>query len=214
MVQGVLFDMDGVLVDSEEYICLAAIEMFKRNGLQVSASDFIPFVGKGEDAYLGGVAEKYTLTVNLAEIKKQTYAIYEEMVEGKLLPLPGVDEFIKIAKNKGLKLALATSADFIKMTINLRNIGLSEKTFDATVNGLEVKNKKPFPDIFLLAAQKLRLDASNCLVVEDAVSGVEAAKKAGSKCLGLTTSFSKDELYKADWHASDLANAPLACLEW
>ncbi len=214
MIKGVLFDMDGVLVDTEEYICMAAIEMFRREGLEVRADDFLPFVGKGENMYLGGVAEKYNFTLDIDLAKKSTYSIYEEMVHGKLSPLPGVLSFIEKAKARGLKLAVATSADRVKMEINLQNIGISENVFDATVNGLEVERKKPFPDIFELAAKRIGLKPDECLVVEDAVSGVEAAKKARAKCLGLTTSFTGEELAKADWISNTLADAPEECLQW
>ena len=214
MIKGVLFDMDGVLVDSEEYIAKAAVEMFSREGLEVKEEDFIPFVGSGEDRYLGGVAEKYGLTIDINNAKVKTYKIYGELVEGKLSPLSGVLDFIEKAKLKGLKLAVATSADKIKMEINLGNIGISEDTFDATVNGLEVERKKPFPDIFELAAKKIGLKPQECLVVEDAVSGVEAAKSAGAMCLGLMTSFTSEELAQADWISNTLADAPEECLEW
>lgn len=206
--------MDGVLVDSEEYICQAAILMFKKHGVNVSPKDFIPFVGKGENKYIGGVAEKYKVPVNIEEVKAQTYQIYEKIVKGKLKALSGVFAFIEKAKARNLKIAVATSADKVKMLVNLENIGLSEDIFDATVNGLEVERKKPFPDIFELAAKKLGLTADKCLVVEDAVSGVEAAKSAGAKCLALLTSFSKDELYIADWYSETLADAPDAALDW
>ena len=214
MLKGILFDMDGVLVDSEEYICQAAIEMFKQKGLIVKPEDFIPFVGKGENMYIGGVAKKYNFDIDIDEVKALTYSIYEQLVEGKLKPLPGVFKFIEKAKRKGLKLAVATSADKVKMVVNLRNMGLTENTFDATVNGLEVEHKKPSPDIFLLAAKKLGLKTEECLVVEDAVSGVEAAKRAGAKCLALTTSFKKQNLQKADWISNTLADAPVEVFEW
>lgn len=208
MLKGVLFDMDGVLVDSEEFICKAAIAMFKEKGVTVHPDDFLPFVGSGENRYLGGVADKYNLKYDIDEIKARTYAIYESITRGKLKPLEGVVEFIAKCKAKGLKIAVATSADKTKMEINLREIGLSAETFDATVNGLEVERKKPFPDIFEIAAQKLCLKATECLVVEDAINGVEAAKAAGAKCLGLTTSFTSEQLQKADWIAPTLKYAP------
>lgn len=111
--------MDGVLVDSEAYICQAAVIMFERNGLKVKPEDFTPFVGKGENAYLGGVAEKYNFKIDIESVKKQTYSIYEEIVDGHLKALPGVFKFIELAKDKQLKLAVATSADEIKMNVNL-----------------------------------------------------------------------------------------------
>ena len=80
MIKGVLFDMDGVLVDSEEFICRAAVLMFKEKGLEVQAEDFIPFVGMGEDRYLGGVAEKYNFVIEIEEIKSRTYEIYGNII--------------------------------------------------------------------------------------------------------------------------------------
>jgi HAD superfamily hydrolase (TIGR01509 family) len=208
MIAGVLFDMDGVLVDSEEYICQAAISMFRERGVNAKPEDFIPFVGMGENRYLGGVAEKYGLEAEIDDIKARTYEIYEIITRGKLKPLPGALEFVSRCRAIGLKLAVATSADRIKMEINLREIGLPAGAFDITVNGLEVERKKPFPDIYLAAAARLKLVPGQCLVVEDAVSGVRAAKAAGCKCLAVTTSFSKDKLKEADWIFDSLLNIP------
>jgi beta-phosphoglucomutase len=214
MIKGVLFDMDGVLVDSEKYICEAAIRMFKEMGRAVKSEDFLPFVGTGENRYIGGVAGLYGITEDIARMKERTYQIYETITHGQLEPLSGVLSFIAKCKARGLKMAVATSADKVKMNINLREIGIPEEVFDATVNGLEVERKKPSPDIFIIASQKLGLKPEECLVVEDAVSGVEAAKSAGAKCLGLTTSFTKEQLSKADWTAASLAEAPDEVLNW
>jgi HAD superfamily hydrolase (TIGR01509 family) len=213
-IEAVLFDMDGVLLDSEQYICRAGIMMFKEKGLDATPEDFLAFTGMGENRYLGGVAEKHNFPFELEKDKARTYEIYEEIVKGKLEPLAGVIDFIDLCKSRNLKLAVATSADLIKMQINLREIGLAESQFDATVNGLEIKNKKPAPDIFLKAAEKLQVQADRCLVVEDAVSGVEAGKAAGSKVLGLTTTFSAEDLCRADWITHDLSGAGTEVLDW
>jgi len=199
--------MDGVLVDSEEFICRAAIKMFSEHGVTTDPKDFLPFVGAGENRYLGGVAETYGFAIDIERDKARTYAIYTEIVQGHLAPLPGVHEFIARCRELDFKLALATSADRVKMEVNLEEIGLSLTTFDAVVNGLDVEKKKPAPDIFLLAAEQLGLPASDCLVVEDAVNGVAAAKAAGARCLALTTSFTEQELAKADYFADYLADA-------
>jgi len=94
----------------------------------------------------------------------------------------------------------------VKMRGNLAEIGLPPESFDACVTGNDVEHKKPAPDIFLKAAEMLGLDATTCLVVEDAQSGCQAAKAAGAMCLGITTSFSDDTLRDAgaDWTAPDL----------
>ncbi len=206
MLKAVLFDMDGVLVDSEEFICKAAIEMFREKGLIVQPEDFIPFVGTGENRYIGGVAEKYNFSVDIEEVKKRTYEIYDTIVRNKLKPLPGVQEFIAACRKRGLKIAVATSADEVKMRINLREIGLPVETFDVTVNGLQVERKKPYLDIYLKAAGLLDVPPEGCLVVEDAPSGIKSAKAAGMKCLAVMSSFSAEMLKDADWIVKDLTS--------
>ncbi len=214
MIKGVLFDMDGVLVDSEPFICKAAIMMFDELGVNVLPDDFHPFVGMGENRYIGGVAEKYGIKVDIEKVKARTYEIYELIVRGKLAALPGVHEFISECRRRGLRLALATSADKVKMDVNLREIGLPPSTFNSVINGLEVKNKKPFPDIYLLAAERIGLNPVECLVAEDAVSGIKAGKAAGCRCLGITSSFAAEALAEADWICSSLADVPKEAIEW
>ena len=214
MIKGVLFDMDGVLVDSEWYICEAALIMFKEKGLIVQRDDFLPFVGAGEDRYLGGVAEKYQFPLELFSSKARVYKIYYSLIQGKLEKLPGVTEFIEKCRQKGLKLALATSADKIKMDANLKEIGIRDDVFDVKINGLDITRKKPFPDIYLKAAEMLGLSPEECLVVEDAVNGIEAAIQAGAKTLALTTSFKADSFPDAHWICADLSKAGDEVINW
>lgn len=197
-LKAILFDMDGVLVDSEEYIFEAARLMFAEHGVTVHPQDALPFVGTGENSYISGIGRANGFEVEIERDKARTYQIYGEITHGKLNSLPGSKSFIRQCKQKGLKLAVASSADRVKIEINLREIGLPEHTFDAIISGEDVERKKPFPDIYLLAAQKLGIQPEECLVVEDAVSGVKAAKAAGAKCLALTTSFAADKLTEAD----------------
>jgi beta-phosphoglucomutase len=203
--------MDGVLCDSEPFICEAATRMFaERYGIRVNAEDFLPFVGAGEDRYLGGVGEKYAQAMDLQADKQRTYEIYLEIIRGRLRPLAGVREFIADCRGLGMRLAVATSADEVKMQGNLREIGLSPETFDAVVNGLQVTRKKPHPEIFLRAIRQLGIQPGQSLVVEDAPNGILAGRAAGARCLGLTTSFKADVLRAAgaDWTAHDLAHVP------
>lgn len=206
--------MDGVLVDSEPFICKAAIIMFEELGIHVLPEDFQPFVGMGENRYIGGVAELYKVDVNIEQVKDRTYKIYEKIVKGHLSALPGAHEFITKCRKRGFRLALATSADRIKMEVNLREIGLSKKSFHAIITGLDVEKKKPFPDIYLKAAENLGLNPKDCLVVEDAVSGIEAGKAAGCRCLAVTSSFKEAALNEADWICDSLLNVPEEVLNW
>ncbi|HOK95881.1 MAG TPA: HAD-IA family hydrolase [Anaerohalosphaeraceae bacterium] len=212
--RGVVLDMDGVLTDSEPFICRAACLMFAEHGLSVEPDDFLPFVGTGENRYLGGVAEKYNFPIDIEQAKKRTYDIYLEIIKGNLKPLPGVQTFLRRCRSMGKKLAIASSADRRKVRGNLIEIGLPEEWFDAVVVGEDVSRKKPDPMIFQTAIERLGLNPSECLVVEDAVSGVEAAKRAGARCLALTTSFPAEKLRAADWIAADLANVWPHILSW
>ncbi len=214
MIRGVLFDMDGVLVDSEPFICKAAILMFGELGFKVVPEDFIPFVGMGENRYIGGVAEKYGISVNIEKVKARTYEIFTDIVRNKLSPLPGAKEFISRCLEKNLKISLATSADTVKMQTNLRETGLPQSMFHSIITGLDVENKKPFPDIYIKAATSIGLIPEDCLVVEDAVSGIKAGKAAGCKCLAVTTSFDASALSEADWICRSLLEVPNEVLDW
>jgi len=211
VIEAVLFDVDGVLVDSEAFIAEAAVAMLaERYGVTVTREEFQPFIGMGEDRFIGGVAEKFGITLDLEADKARTYELYFEVIRGKLREIPGARVFLRFCRERNLKIAIATSADRRKLEANLREIGLSEADFDAAVNGLQVERKKPYPDIYLEAARRVGTDPSHCLVVEDAVSGVQAAKAAGCSCLGLAGSFTELELKiaGADFFAFDL-EAPL-----
>ena len=211
---GVILDMDGVLLDSEPFICKAACMMFAERGLRVQPEDFLPFVGAGENRYIGGVAEKYGFEVEIDEVKKRTYDIYLQIIRGQLRALPGVYDFLDACRAAGKKLALATSADRRKAEGNLAEIHLPWSSFDAVVTGEDVVRKKPDAEIFVTAGRRLDLDPRGCLVVEDAVNGVAAARAAGSRCLALTTSFTRQQLAGADWYAPTLAEAPPEAIDW
>ena len=148
MIRAVLFDMDGVLVDSEEFTRQAAIMMFKEKGHRVQPEDFIPFAGTGSLQSLGGVAEKYGIPFYFEKDKTRTYLIYEQICAGKISALPGVFEMMELCKSHKLKTAITTSADEFKMLVNLKEIGLPMGTFDVTVFAEMVKSTKPDPEIY------------------------------------------------------------------
>ena len=156
------------------------------------------FVGTGEDRYIGGVAENYKFPIDPAAAKKRTYEIYLELVPSRLNAFPGAVELVGACQNAGLKVAVASSADRIKIDANLRKIGLPPGTWDAIVTAEDVARKKPAPDIFLAAGQKLGLTPEQCAVVEDSVNGVQAAKAAGMRCVAVAQTFPPEQLQTAD----------------
>src|SRR5512133_2141754 len=110
-IRAVIFDMDGVLANSEPLINAAAIAMFKEKGLVVQPEDFLPFVGAGEDRYIGGVAEKYNFELAVPQAKKRTYEIYLDLVPTRLEAFPGVHDLVRQCRQAGLLVAVASSTD-------------------------------------------------------------------------------------------------------
>lgn len=197
-IRAVIFDMDGVLVDSEALINAAAVAMFKEKGLMVQSADFLPFVGAGENRYIGGVAEKYQFPLDLAAAKRRTYEIYLELAPSQLEAFPKAYDLVLACRAAGLRVAVASGADRIKVVANLQKLGLPSEFWDTVVTGEQVKHNKPAPDIFLLAARNLNVEPAECAVVEDAVNGIKAAKAAGMRCIAVASTFPAERLQEAD----------------
>ncbi len=187
-IEGVIFDMDGVLTDSEPVINAAAIAGLREYGVRAGPEDFKPFVGMGEDRYIGGVAEKYGVPYSL-EMKRRVYEIYLEILPSMHIVFPGVLELLCELRAAGYRLAVASSADRVKVKANLEAARVPLTWFGAVVTGEDVARKKPDPAIFLAAAAGLGVTGDRACVVEDSPSGVEAAKRAGMRCVAVAQTF-------------------------
>lgn len=196
MIKNIIFDMDGVLVDSENAIRTACVKMFERRGVNTLPEDFIPFTGMGENRFIGGVAEKYGLSYVLS-MKAEAYDIYDEIANDCVIVYDGIKELILTLKEKGYKIAVASAADERKVKTNLRCMELSPDDFDALVTGSDVTKHKPDPTVFLTAAGKIGAAPHESLVVEDAVAGCQAAKAAGMHCVGVLSTFDAQTLAAA-----------------
>lgn len=199
-VSAVLFDMDGVLCNSEELSRMAAVDVFAEMGVSVATDDFIPFMGTGEANFLGGVAKvKGVEGFDPEAAKKRFFEIYIDKYAkpNSGIGFPGALELVMECKRSGLKVAVASSADRIKVDANLAAAGLPISLFDAIVSADAFENLKPAPDIFLAASKSLNVPPNECIVIEDALAGVQAAKAAGMRCIAVTTTLSEETLQKA-----------------
>ena len=191
--KAILFDMDGVLIESEFLMRHAAIQALAEYGIEAKHEDFLEFTGMGEDKFVGGVAEKYGHSYTF-DMKEKAYDYFGEQVKEMAHVPAGVKEMLMALHEKGLVLAVCSAADLRKVRYNIKAIGVDESIFSALVTGSDVERKKPFPDIYLEGARRVDIDPKDCLVVEDAVSGIKAAHAAGMDAVGVPTTFSKEEL--------------------
>ena len=197
MTAAVIFDMDGVLVDSEPIIRAAAIRALAEFGVAARPEDFEPFVGAGENRFVGGVAELHGQAF-VPEMKRRTYDWYLQLLSSMGKAFPGGKELIELLRENGVPCAVASAADRIKVEANLTQVlRVPLDCFTAIVVGEDVKRLKPYPDIFLEAARRINVAPAACCVIEDAINGVQAAKAAGMRCVAVTTSFSADALLDA-----------------
>ena len=188
-----LFDMDGVLIESEFLMRLSAIQALAEYGIEAKHEDFREFTGMGEDKFVGGVAEKYGHTYTF-DMKERAYDYFGQQVKDLAYVPPGVKEMLTALHEKGLVMAVCSAADLRKVRYNIQAIGVDESIFSALVTGSDVARKKPFPDIYLEGARRIGMEPKDCLVVEDAISGVNAAHAAGMDAVAVPTTFSKEEL--------------------
>ena len=192
-VRAILFDMDGVLIDSEALMARAGILALREFGIEAVSENFLPFVGRGEDKYIGGVAEKHGVRYEIA-MKDRAYDYYGQMVAAEATVPADTLPTLKALHARGIKMAVCSSADRVKVRYNLRAIGADESLFGAIVTGSDVERKKPEPDIYLKGAELLGEKPEDCLVVEDAPSGIQAAHAGGIRAAGIASSFSAQEL--------------------
>ena len=191
--KAILFDMDGVLIESEWLMRATAIQSLAEHGVQAKHEDFLEFTGCGEDRFIGGVAEKYGLKYDTS-MKERAYDYFGQRVIGETHVPQGVKEMLLELHARGIKMAVCTAADRRKALYNLQAIGVTEDLFTAFITGSEVERKKPFPDIYLAGAAKVGEAPCDCLVVEDALSGIKAAHAGGMDAVAVPTTFTKEQL--------------------
>lgn len=200
MIKAVIFDVDGVIADTEEAGSRGAVNMFKElYGVEVKRSDFDPFVGTGAKNYISGVARKYGVNVDIERaIKGREEQFLKIAKAGGVRRFPGAIELIKEARDLGWKVAIATSSHKAKFEVTLKSANLDKAQFDVITTAEDCSALKPNPEIFLVTARKLGVFPGEAIVVEDSPAGVKAGKDGGFFVVGVASTFPKDKLQEAD----------------
>lgn len=214
MLKGILFDMDGVLVNNLEVHRAAFAEFFRRYGVERSFDELSRVFGKGNDDIMGELMPRDVVErVGIRELGYEKEAIYRELYAPIITPQPGLLEFLAESEREGLRCAVGSSGYRANVDFVLDKCHI-ERYFQAAVAGDEVTRCKPDPEIYLTVAAKLGLKAEECIVFEDAEAGIEAAKRAGMKVVALATTFSREflETTDADLIINDFRDIDVATL--
>ncbi|MFC1962817.1 beta-phosphoglucomutase family hydrolase [Chloroflexota bacterium] len=210
--RAVLWDMDGVIVNTTRYHLKAWQEAFAQEDAKFTAGDFRHSFGQRNDNIIRSVLGSDVPIERLKSIAEYKESSFRKRIERNIRPFPGTIELINSLHDRGFKQAIASSAPPENIRLLLLSLDLLHR-FQVIVSGKDVKRGKPDPQIFLTAARKLKVENMNCLVIEDAVAGVQAAKAAGMRCIAVTNTHPTDNLVEADLTVKSLAEVDSSTIE-
>ncbi|MCP4250190.1 MAG: HAD family phosphatase [bacterium] len=195
-IHAVIFDLDGVLIDSgpahhESWRLLGA-----ESGVQVGAEQFAATFGRQNRDIIPLLFGQNLDADRVHELSERKEALYRDLVRGRIKEVPGAAALVSACREAGLRLAVGSSGHPINIDLALEELGIAD-CFEAIVTGHDVNRGKPDPQVFLMAAQRLGVEPAGCAVVEDAPSGIEAALAAGMTAVGLTSHHPRDRLGRA-----------------
>lgn len=204
MFAAVIFDMDGVIVDSEPLHIKAERITLAPYGLDIPDAEFHAYMGQTPKMLIADMIRKYRLPVSLEALygvhRKNLLQLYRNEVQ----PVPGALELIGVLHADKIPLGLASSSDIDLIDTVLARFRLNH-ILTVTSSGQEVSRPKPAPDIFILEAERLGVKPSQCVVIEDSTNGIRAAKSAGMTCIGFDSPNSHNQQYdEADMVVDDL----------
>lgn len=197
--RGVLFDLDGTLVDSE-WLHVGAWKVIVENyKLELTGDWDKDYIGKPDVYQAEKMRAQFPHLPEMPELLVERHAIYQRLLRenSDKIRFPGVEEGLKELRADGFKLAVGTNSPLTNTTVALEAAGI-DKYFDALVAFGMVPHGKPAPDIYLEAARRIGVDPALCVVVEDTDVGIMAGKAAGCFSIGVATSYDPKDLAKAD----------------
>lgn len=203
-IKAIIFDLDGVLVDTEFFQSKAWIEVLKKYNISVSLKDLLPYKGKSGEVIEKELKEKYKLPVEKGELlRKRDCYVLDIFKKEKIQTMPYAKTTLDFLTNKK-RLALASTGTKEEVFLKLKKVGF-DKYFSVITTRDDVKRGKPYPDIYLAALKKIQFNSKDCLAIEDTQPGVESAKSAGLICFAIPNEFSVQQNFsKADKKFSSL----------
>lgn len=193
----VIFDMDGVLIDSVKYHWQAMNQVLAKYNIHIEDSQLRNYIGQSVIHQLNQISEKFQTPLDVDQIVEDLKPIKEELQKG-IQPKEGVVQLIDLLHENNVPIAIGTSSTTVDTKRKLTDAGIFHR-FETLVTHDDVTKHKPDPTVYLTAAEKLEMQPSQCVVIEDAPSGIEAAKRADMKCIAVLAPYtSEDDLKDAD----------------
>jgi len=206
MIKAVIFDMDRVIAETERIHIEAEKQIMLKHGVRINEDELHEYTGTTAKQMFTELIAKYRLDTTFEEMFDEKEKIMFKLLEEDTQPTKGVIELLNKLKEKRVKLAVASSSQKRLVHYVLRKLGITQ-LFDSITSAEDVIHSKPDPEIFSMSAKRLNVSPADCLVVEDAKLGVEAAKKAKMKCLGYKNPHSgNQDLSRADIVTDDFSS--------
>ncbi|GET29145.1 HAD family phosphatase [Prolixibacter sp. SD074] len=196
---GLIFDMDGVIIDSNPLHKKAWRTVFGREGISITEEDFTNFIfGTTGDSAIRILMKREMAQEEVDSFNQAVDAEYRSMVKRMdgVEPVEGLRNFLEQLRSAGYRIVVATSAPTKNVDMVMDKLQLREY-FEFIIDRARVTHGKPHPEIYLATLEQMGMPASQCVVFEDSLAGIRAAVGAGIKVIGVTTSHSDDELRKA-----------------
>jgi HAD superfamily hydrolase (TIGR01509 family) len=193
MLKAVIFDMDGVIIDSEPFHWEVNKKIFKLLGIRVSKKDYKKYIGSSNTNMWTDLKARFGLPQPLEDLVNiQVNGNVDFLRENKFGPIEGITALLSDLKKNDIAIGLASSSPSVAIDIVLRKFKI-ENYFSVKVSGEDFKKSKPAPDIFLRAARLMQVPPAQCAIIEDSAHGVAAALAAGMKCVGFANKNSWDQ---------------------
>lgn len=197
-----IFDMDGVMVNSNPYHKVALKEFCERHGIELTEEQLVKNIyGRTNREWITHLFGKLS-PEQLTGYANEKEALFRSLFARDIAPVKGLVNFLKRMSASGIPRAIGTSAPRANVDFTLSKTGTSQ-FFDIVLDEASVTKGKPDPEIYLKVAEALGLPPERCVVIEDSLSGVAAGKAAGSRVIGITTTHKKEELQSTDLVISD-----------
>ncbi|HID87862.1 MAG TPA: HAD family phosphatase [Anaerolineae bacterium] len=208
----VIFDMDGVMVDTAEQHYAAWQRVFAEVGREFSEAEFRATFGMRNPEILRRFLGDDLSEERIEELGRRKEVYYRDLVREQVRPAPGLLSLLRELRAHGFKIAVGTSAPRENIELVLEALEISEE-MDAVVGGADVVQGKPAPDTFLLAARRCGVPPERCLVIEDAPAGLAAARAAGMRSIGITGTKPRQALSEADLVVDSLTEVGVEVVE-